>query len=262
MSARPLSTVTAASRSGSLASGDDSSAAALACSMRCLTPGSASLARARSSAGSAAGSCDLNTASAAASRIVRSDENRRRLPNAASMAPRTALFMRTGLRPLAITSGAAAPVAASARAAVVLFDEQRLVRAHEQSPGLQRGDDRRRPRLAGQGEHLDAVAHAVEAGRRQRGQRFVGRLRVAPAPAPATAQPSTADRQDVSLADFRASHLGWPGEETGHPSMAFDGSGHQAFLPPPAPHLPVLTLNAPHDSGARQSPIRSLVSST
>jgi len=37
-------------------------------------------------------------------------------------------------------------------------------------------------------------------------------------------------------------------------------SGDQAFLP--AVHVPVFTLNAPHFKGARQSPIRSLVSST
>ena len=81
--------------------------------MRRFTPASLSRARARSSAGSAAGSCEWNTASAAARRVAASGANRRRLPSAASIAPRTALFTRTGLSPLAMTSAAGLPVAAS-----------------------------------------------------------------------------------------------------------------------------------------------------
>ena len=86
-------------------------AAARACSMRRLTDGSVSLARARSRAGSAAGSCELKTASAACRRVDGLVSNSCRLPIAASMAPRTALFRRTGLAPRA--SATAAPDEAS-----------------------------------------------------------------------------------------------------------------------------------------------------
>ena len=124
------STATAVSRSASLASGDDSSAAARACSIRCFDALDRFPSRWRGRA--PAGRPDRASGTPPRPRragSTASGENSRRLPSAASMAPRTALFMRTGCSPLAITSGAAAPVAASVKAAVVLFDEQRLVRA-------------------------------------------------------------------------------------------------------------------------------------
>ncbi len=114
-SPRALITSTAASRSASLVSSEYNAAAARACSMRDFTPVSVSFAMALSSAGNAVGSCEWNTASAAVSRVAGSAANSRRLPNAASTAPRTGLFIRTCFSALAITSGAGLPLAASTK---------------------------------------------------------------------------------------------------------------------------------------------------
>ena len=78
--------------------------------MRVFTAGSVSFASAFAKVGSAATSCDSNTASAACSRVAASGENNCNCPKAASIALRTGLFTRTSFRPLDITSGAGLPV--------------------------------------------------------------------------------------------------------------------------------------------------------
>ncbi len=98
-------TAIAASRSASVASGEARIAAARACCMARRTPGSFSCASARSSAGRAAGSRDLNTASAALARASGSGENSIRLPIAASIARRTALLTRTGFEVVGVDVG-------------------------------------------------------------------------------------------------------------------------------------------------------------
>ena len=71
---------------------------------------------ARSSAGSAAASRATNTASAACARSAGSGEKSLSAPSAAATALRTGLFIRTWRSPLAITSGAGFPLAASSSA--------------------------------------------------------------------------------------------------------------------------------------------------
>ena len=63
--------------------------------------------------------------------------------------------MRTCFNPLAITSGAGLPVTRVEETARVGLDEQRMVAAARiELPGLHRGQDRQRPRMAGEGQQV------------------------------------------------------------------------------------------------------------
>src|SRR5262245_190000 len=105
-------TPTASIFSASLASGLNRMTAAWASTKARLMVGLVSFWIAATSAGNALGSFDLNTARAASSRRAGSGDNSVRPPSAASMARRTRLLTRTGLRsPGAFAAGF--PVAAS-----------------------------------------------------------------------------------------------------------------------------------------------------
>ena len=95
MSPRARSVLIAASWSASLLSGDESTAAARACSMRDACRRVLFLRQRAVERRQSAGSCEVNTASAALMRAAESGENRCRMPSAASIARRTALFTRT-----------------------------------------------------------------------------------------------------------------------------------------------------------------------
>ena len=98
---------------------------------------------------SALASLDLKTASAASKRLAGSGESSVRPPSAASMARRTRLLTRTGLRPAGSAPATGLPVAASSRAPAGFADEDLLVVGAEQQPAvLQRLDDLRRQRVA------------------------------------------------------------------------------------------------------------------
>ena len=261
MSPRARSTSIAASRSASPVLSANSSAAARACSMRRFTPASLSRASARSNAGNAAGSCEWNTASAASRRVAASGANMRRLPSAASTSPRTALFMRTCLRPLDMMSGAGLPLAASMNepSLVLMNSALSAVRANRRFPC---SADRMAAACGwpDTASTLDPLPDRVVARRCQRGERVVRRLRTGYH----GCQCQCGDQQQPGETLHRhafSSRGGGPGRKRATP-MGMVSSGRHAFLPPPAPHLPVLTLNAPQESGARQSPIRSFVSST
>ena len=104
------------------------------------------------------------------------------------------------------------------------------------------------------------MADGIKLGDANAGKTFVGRLRVRSGDA---SDGTTHQQQPDEELDPRAFETvgGDPGRSWVTPMGAIS-SDHQAFLPPPEPHLPVLTLKAPQCNGSRQSPIRSLVSST
>ena len=192
--------------------------------MRSFTPASLSRARARSSAGSAAGSCERNTASAAASRVAASGANRRRLPSAASTSPRTALFTRTGLRPLAMTSAAGLPVAASTNepSSALMNSDLSAVR-DEQAVRLQRRQDRGGLRMAGYRQHARHLAGSSRSSARPAPRTPRRPTARDPSPVPVPVRRSAAGRQDASLARFQKAVGGGPGG-TGHPHVMV-GSG-------------------------------------
>src|SRR5262245_6741086 len=183
------------------------------------------------------------------------------MPSAASTAPRTALFMRTGRNPLAITSGAGLPVAASTNEPPSCLMNSALSALRNSNWFA-----------------CNAVSTAAACGWPDNAsastpRRIESKLvdaSAANASSADCARPETGASTSTAIINSQATRFiarfqeddgGGPGRRRATP-WGVVGSGHQAFLPPPAPHLPVFTLNAPQDSGARQSPIRSLVSST
>jgi hypothetical protein len=146
-------------------------------------------------------------------------------------------------------------------AAILAFDEQRMVGTGVEPACLQCGQYRCCPGMARYGQRLDAMPNGIETRRCQCGERFVRRLRAAHHWRQCQCDEQQHAGNTLHLQASREQAGGGPGKSRATPMEAIS-SGNHAFLPPPVPHLPVFTLNAPHDSGARQSPIRSLVSAT
>ena len=208
--------------------------------------------------GSAAASCDSNTASAACSRVAASGENSCKLPSAASIALRTGVVHPHLLQAAGhdVWRRCAASRHRTNLPSAALMNSD-VVAAHVKRAGLQRRDDRRGARVRRTRPDCVTPWRIESKFPEASNARAAGRPGRAPGWAPAPGRPRTAGQKFAASVRLDKTERGRPGRSRPPPTRQ---SGRQAFLP--AVHLPVATLNAPHLIGARQSPIRSLVSAT